>query len=81
MIMVILVRTTFHWDWLTGFSPFSLRWEHGSIQGRHGAGGAESSTSSSESCQQNTDFQAARMRILKPMPTVTHLPQQGLTSK
>ena len=35
-----------------GFSPLSSRWEHGSIQvGRHGAGGAESSTSSSEGCK------------------------------
>ena len=39
----------------------------------------ESSTSLSEGCQQNADFQAARMRVLKPTPTVTHLLQQGHT--
>jgi hypothetical protein len=54
--------TTFNWDWLTGsrFSPLSSRqkkkkkkWHH---PGRHGAGRAESSTSSSEGCYEETDF-------------------------
>jgi len=49
-------------------------WQH---PGRHGAGGAESSTSSSEGCYQNTGFQAASMRVLKLIPTMTHLLQQG----
>jgi hypothetical protein len=51
-------------------------WQH---PGRHGAGGAESSTSLSKD-KQKTDFQAARTRVLKPMPTVTHFLQQGHTS-
>jgi hypothetical protein len=42
-------------------------WQH---PGRPGAGGAESSTSSSEVCYQNTGFQAARMRVLKLIPTL-----------
>jgi len=36
-------------------------WQH---PDRHGTGGAESSTSSSEGCQWKTDFQAARVRVL-----------------
>ena len=48
-------------------------------QGRHGAGRAESSTSSSEGCSWKTDFQAVRMRALKSIPTVTHPLQQGHT--
>jgi hypothetical protein len=44
---------------------------------QNGTGGAENSISSSESRQDKTGFQAARMRVLKPMPTVTHLLQQG----
>jgi len=48
-------------------------WQH---PGRHGAEGAESSTSSSEDCKEKTGFQVARMRVLKFMPTVTHLLQQ-----
>jgi hypothetical protein len=53
-------------------------WQH---PGSHGAGRAESFTSSSEGCWQNTSFQAARVRVLKPTPTVTatHLLQEGHT--
>jgi hypothetical protein len=36
-------------------------WQH---PDRHGAGGAESSISSSEGCWKNTGFQAAVMRVL-----------------
>jgi hypothetical protein len=36
--------------------------------GRHGAGGAESSMSSSKGCQWKTDFQATRVKILYPHP-------------
>jgi hypothetical protein len=34
MTKAALLRTTFHWGWLTGqtFSPLSSRWEDGSIQ-------------------------------------------------
>jgi hypothetical protein len=54
-------------------------WQH---PGTHGAGGAESSTSSSESCKQNTDFQAARKAHSHSdtlTPTRPHLLQQGHT--
>jgi hypothetical protein len=46
------LRTTVKWDWLTGSEVQSSiikvgAWQH---PGRHGAGRAESSTSSSEGC-------------------------------
>ena len=40
-----LIRTTFNWGWLTGSEVGALQ-----SAGRHGAGGAENSTSSSEGC-------------------------------
>jgi hypothetical protein len=66
MTKATLTRITFNWGWLTGSEVQSIiikvgTWQH---PGRHGAGGTESSTSSSEGCQQNTGFQAARMRVL-----------------
>jgi hypothetical protein len=45
-------------------------WQH---LGRHGAGRTESSISSFGGCYWKTDFQAAKMRVLKPISTVTHL--------
>jgi hypothetical protein len=50
-------------------------------------GGGESSTSSSEGCQEETGFQAARRRVKAhshsdiPIPKMPHLFQQGHTSK
>jgi hypothetical protein len=43
-----LIRTTFNWGWLRGseVQTIIIKAEHG----RHGAGGAESSTSSSGGC-------------------------------
>ena len=81
MTKATLIRTPFNRGWLTGSEVQSIiikvgTWQH---PGRHGAGRAESSTSSSEGCQQKTDFQAAEMKVLKPTPTVTHLLQQGHT--
>jgi hypothetical protein len=34
MAKAALMRTAFHWGWLTGqrFSPLSSRWEHGTVQ-------------------------------------------------
>jgi hypothetical protein len=51
-------------------------WQH---PGRHGAGGAESSTSSSKGKQEKTSSEATRKRVSKPTPTVTHFFQQGHT--
>ena len=78
-----LIRTTFNWGWLTGSEVQSIIFMAGTWQhpGRHAAGGAESSTSCSEGCQEKTGFQAARMRVSKPTPTVTHLLQQGYISQ
>jgi len=47
-----LIRTTFNQDWLTGSEVQSVIIKVGAGQnlGRHDAGGAESSTSSSEGC-------------------------------
>jgi hypothetical protein len=77
------LRTIFNWGWLPGSEVQSIiikvgAWQH---PGRQGGRGAKSSTSSSEGCYQNTGFQAARMRVLKPTPIVTHLLQQGHTYK
>jgi hypothetical protein len=52
MTKTTLIRTTFNWGWLTGSVVQSIiikvgAWQH---PGRHGAGVAESSTSSSEGC-------------------------------
>jgi hypothetical protein len=52
MTKATLVRTTFNWGWLTASEVQTIiiktgAWQH---PGRHGARGAESSTSSSEGC-------------------------------
>jgi len=87
MTKATLIRTTFNWGRLTGSGVQSIIIKAGAWQhlGRHGAGGAESSTSSYEGCYEETDFQAAGMRatplsFLKSTPTVAHLLQQGYTS-
>jgi hypothetical protein len=71
MTKASLKRTAFNWGWLTGSEVQSIiiKGETGQHPGRHSAGGTESSTSSFEGCLLNTLFQAAKMRILKPMPT------------
>jgi hypothetical protein len=51
-LSLFFTRTTFNWGWLTGSEVESIiikagAWQH---PGRHGAEGAESSTSSSEGC-------------------------------
>ena len=50
MTNATLIRAAFNWGWLTGTEVQSIiiklgTWQH---PGRHGVGGAESSTSSSE---------------------------------
>jgi hypothetical protein len=52
MTKATLIRTIFNWGWLTGSEVQSIIIKVGTQQhqGRHGAGGAESSTSSSEGC-------------------------------
>jgi hypothetical protein len=52
IIKASLIMTAFNWSWLTGPEVQSIiikvgAWQH---PGRHGAGRAESSTSSSEDC-------------------------------
>jgi len=49
---VTLIKTTFNWGWLTGSEVQLITIKVGTWQhpGRHIAGGAESSTSSSEGC-------------------------------
>lgn len=63
----------FH-NFLPTSSPLSSRQEIS-----RQVGGAESFTSSSRSCQPNTSFQGARVRVLNPTPTVTHLLHQSHT--
>jgi hypothetical protein len=52
MTKTTLIRTTFNWGWLTGSEVQSIMVKVGTWQhpGKHGAGGAESSTSLSEGC-------------------------------
>jgi len=61
------------------FSPVSSRWEHCSIQ--VGVVRKElSSTSLPEESQEQIEHpQAARRRVSKPTPTVTHFLQEGHT--
>jgi hypothetical protein len=82
MTEATLKRTTFNWSWLTGSEVQSIIIKEGAWQhpGRCGAGGAESTTSSSKGMQEKTSAQAARLRVLKTMPTVTHFLQQSHTS-
>jgi hypothetical protein len=52
MTKATLIRTAFNWVWLIGSEVLSIiikvgAWQH---PGRHGAGGADSSASSSEGC-------------------------------
>jgi hypothetical protein len=52
MTKVTLIRTTFNWGWFIGSEVQSIiikvgAWQH---PGRHGAGGDESFTTSSEGC-------------------------------
>ena len=56
-----------------GFSLLSSRWEHGSIQAGMVQAQTESCTSCSKGSYEKIDFQVARMRVSKPIPTVTHL--------
>ena len=73
-------RTTFNWGWLTGSEVHSINikaggaWQH---PGRHGAGGAGSSTSCFEGKQKKTGFQAAR--ILKGLKAHAHSDTLSLT--
>jgi hypothetical protein len=75
MTKATLIRTTFNWVWLTGSKVQSIIIKVGAWQypGSHGLREAGSFTSSLEGCKENTGFQAARMSVLKPTPTVTHL--------
>jgi hypothetical protein len=55
MTKATLIRTAFRKDWLTGSEVQSIiikagTWQH---PGRYGIEGGESSTSSSEGCQEN----------------------------
>jgi hypothetical protein len=81
MTKATLTRTTFNWGWFTGseVQPVIVKagtWQH---PGKYGARGAGSSTSSSEGCKWKTNFQTAKMSVLKPTPTVPCLFQKGHT--
>ena len=60
------------------FSPLSSKWKHGSIQA--GVVQEELRVLSCSEDKQKTGFQAARMKVSKPTPTVIHFLQQGHTS-
>jgi len=52
MTKASLIRITFIWSWLIGseVQPINIKVGAWQCPGRHGAGGAESSTFSSEGC-------------------------------
>jgi hypothetical protein len=81
MTKATFISTMFNWGWLTGLEVQFIIVKAGTWQcpGRHGAGGAESSTSCSKG-KQKIGIQGARMTVLKPTPIMTHLFQQGHTS-
>ena len=62
-----LIRTTFNWGWLTGskVQPIIIKVGAWQCPGRHGTGGAENSTSSSEGQLEKTGFQEARREVSK----------------
>jgi hypothetical protein len=78
MTKTTLIRTTSNWDWLTGSEVQSIikigAWQH---PGRHGAGGAESSTSSTKDPQKKIDSHVVRRRVSLSTPTMTYFLQQG----
>ena len=82
MMNAALIRTAHNLVWLTGSDVQSIIikagvWQH---SGRHGAGGAESSTSSFEGCCRILVSRKPGMNEgLKSTPTQTHLLQQGHT--
>jgi hypothetical protein len=70
MTKASFIKTTVNWCWLTGSGVQSViikvgAWQH---PDRHGAGRAERSISSSVGFKEDTDFQAARMKVLNPRP-------------
>jgi hypothetical protein len=75
-----LIRATFNWGWFTDSKVQSSIIKAGAWQCpcRHGAGGAENSTSSSEGYQEKTDSHMDR-RVSLPMPTMTYFFQQDQT--
>jgi hypothetical protein len=73
MTKATLLRITFNWGWLTGLEDQSIIIKAGTWQYQVRTGGAESSTSSYKGRQEKTGFQAARIRVLRAKPTVTHL--------
>jgi hypothetical protein len=81
MTKTTLLRTTFNWGWIIGseVQPIIIKAIAWQCSGRHGVGRAESSTSYREGKQERIGLLAARERVLKLMPTVTHFLQQGHT--
>ena len=74
MTKATLIRTTFNWGWLTSSEVQSIiiEAETWPYPGRCNIGAAESSTSCSEGRGEEYHPQAAMMRVLNPMPMVTH---------
>jgi hypothetical protein len=70
MTKATLIRTTLNWGWFIGSEVQSITIKAGTWQhpGRHGAGGAESSTSYSKGKWEKTGFQAAGQGSKIPYP-------------
>jgi hypothetical protein len=74
MTKATLIRTTFNWGWLTGSERGSVHYHQGR---KHGSIQAE--MVQEELRVLHLHLKAARMRVLKLTPTVTHLLQQSHT--
>jgi hypothetical protein len=74
-----IIWATFNKGWLTGSEDQSITIKAGAWQhpGKHGAGGAESSIFIW--CRRKLTCQAARSRVSKPTPALTHYLQKGHT--
>jgi hypothetical protein len=82
MTKATLIRTKFNWGWLTGSEIQSIIIMVGACQhpGRHGAGRAGSSTSSSEGSPEQAVSHMAGRRVSKPTYSVANILKQGHTS-
>jgi hypothetical protein len=83
MTKATLIRRTFNRGWLTGSEVQSIIIRAGVRQASKQAWCRKNFTAptpSSEDLWEKTGFQAARMRVLKPTPTVTNLLQPVHTS-
>jgi hypothetical protein len=79
MTKATLIRTASNWDWLTGSEVQSIIINSGAWQ--HPPGMVQEMLRVLHLFQRQTEDWLPGKRVLEPMPTVTHILQQGHTSK